>query len=162
MIAVYDLGIDANTSNEILKRFDVEAEARDPKIIIFATGINESSYRKTKDNPTVSVDQFETNLKELISKANKYTDKIFMLGLCKGSDEETVPLPRSTTGKCYTKENSKKYDEIIKKVAHEEGVTYIGVYEKLADEDFDDGLHPNLGGHQKIFEEVRRTIKSSV
>jgi lysophospholipase L1-like esterase len=158
MIAIYDLGIDTNTSRDVLERFEPEAKARKPNIIIFAVGINDSAYRKTKDNPLISIDEFRDNLIKLVNKARKFTDKIFFVGLAKGDDSNTIPLTRSTTGKCYDKENTKKYNNIIKSVCEEENIKFIDIISTLSDEDFDDGLHPNLGGHQKIFEIVKDFI----
>ncbi len=158
VMELYDLGIDRDTSRDILARFDVEAKARNPSIIIFAIGINDSCYRKTKDKPLVSIDEFEKNLLKLIKKARKFTDKIIFVGLAKGSDQETKPLLRSTTGKCYDKGNVKIYNSVIGKVSKKENLLFIDIFNKLTDEDFDDGLHPNIGGHIKIFEEVRRNL----
>jgi len=162
MIAVYDLGIDANTTYDLLEKFELEARVRKCNIIIFAIGINDSAYRKTKDNPVVTVDKFRRNIEKLLVLARKFTDKIFFVGLVKGDDSKTIPLPRSKTDKCYEKKNVKKYNDIIKVVCKKNGATFIDVFGLLNDEDFDDGLHPNLGGHQKIFEAVRRIIKNII
>lgn len=94
----------------------------------------------------------------MIFLAKKFTNKILFIGLAKGDDSNTIPLPRSTTGKCYTKENTKKYNEIIKTVCKDSNATFINIFDLLNDEDFDDGLHPNLGGHQKIFEIVKQVL----
>ena len=157
-IALYDLGVDCNNTNDLLKRFDVEAKARNPNVVLFAIGTNDSVYIKTKDNPLVSTKDFENNLLALIRKAKKFTSNIVFVGLAKGSDDMTKPLRRSTTGKCYDKENIQVYNKIIKDICKREKLLFIDIYDKLFDEDFDDGLHPNIGGHMKIFEEVRRNI----
>ena len=161
IIAVYDLGIDANTSQDLVKRFNSEASVRKPSVIIFAVGLNDSAYRKSSDKSLVPLNQFKENLGELIKQAGEYTTHIFFVGLAKGDDSKTKPLPRSTTGKCYTKENERIYNDAIKLVCKKKRVSFIEVFYLLKDEDFDDGLHPNLGGHQKIFEAVRRTLLNS-
>lgn len=161
MIAVYDLGIDANISQDLVKRFNSEASARKPSVIIFAVGLNDSAYLKSKDNPLVSLDQFKENLGELIKQAREYTTHIFFVGLAKGDDSKTKPIPRSTTGKRYTKENVRIYNDAIKSFCKKKRVSFIEIFDLLKDEDFDDGLHPNLGGHQKIFEAVRRSLLNS-
>jgi lysophospholipase L1-like esterase len=156
--AVYDLGIDGNTSDDLIDRFDVEAKARSPEIIFFAIGTNDSCFHKTKDNSEVSIEDFENNLNKLILKARKFTENIIFIGLVKGDDKITFPLIRSTTGKCYKKENIKMYDSVIRKVCDKESLLFIDVNNNLNDLDFDDGLHPNVIGHMKIFEEVRRNL----
>jgi len=157
-IELYDLGIDGNTTIDILNRFDIEVEARNPQIIIFAIGTNDSCYRKTKNNSIINIDEFKNNLDELIQRAKKYTDNIVFVGIGKGSDVLTKPLIASSTGKCYDKENIKTYDKIIKKICKKNNLLFIDINEKLLDSDFDDGLHPNIGGHIKIFEEFRRNL----
>lgn len=157
-IALYDLGIDRNTSTDLLRRFDEEAKERNADLIIFAIGINDSAYRKINSSPITTPQLFKKNINELINKARKFTKNIIFVGLVKGDDSKTIPLARSTTGKCYDKENTKKYNEIIKKICESEGISFIDLFNLLNDEDFDDGLHPNLGGHQKMFEAVRRIL----
>lgn len=161
MIAVYDLGIDGNTSQDLVKRFNSEASARKPSVIIFAVGANDSAYRKSRDEPLIQLNQFKENLGELIKQARKYTTHIFFVGLAKGDDSKTKPIPRSTTGKCYTRQNVRIFNDAVKLVCKKKRVSFIEVFDLLKDEDFDDGLHPNLGGHQKIFEAVRRTLLNS-
>ncbi len=154
-VELYDLGIDRDTTEELLKRFDIEIEARHPNVIIFAVGINDSAYRRNKNNPLVTVKKFESNLLKLINKAKKLTDKIILIGISKGNDKTTIPLLRSTTGKCYDKENVRIYNEIIKKVCKKENTSFINISGSLSDKDFYDGLHPNSAGHKKIFEIVK-------
>jgi len=158
--SVYDLGIDGDTTNDLIMRFDAEAKARSPKLIIFAIGTNDSSFRKTRNNPIVDINTFKRNVKILIDKAKIYTQKIIFLGLVKGNDEETMPLPSSSTGKCYDKENVVLYDEAMKHICLEENVNFIDLYSLLTDQDFIDGLHPNPAGHIKIFEIIREMFDS--
>ncbi len=154
--ALYDLGIDGNTTRDVLARFDAEAKARTPQIIMFAVGTNDSLYRKTEDNHEVPLEEFKNNVQQLLDKALALTPKIFFVGLVKGDDSITTPLSRSTTDKCYTKKWIKVYSDAVKGICKERGVEFVEVYDLLKDEDFDDGLHPNIGGHVKIFEAVRR------
>lgn len=160
-IALYDLGIDGNTTIDLIKRFGLEASVRNPEIIIFAIGVNDSAYRKTLDYPLVSQSEFSKNIEILLHEAKNITKKIIVLGLVKGDDTFTNPLPRSTTGKCYTRQNVEKYNNLLQAICKKQGLLFVDIWSKLIDEDFDDGLHPNLGGHMKIFEEVRRAISKS-
>lgn len=156
---LYDLGVDADTTEDVLKRFDIEAAARKPDIIIFAIGINDSAYRKTKDRQITKIDVFEKNIYELIKKAGKLTKEIVFIGLCKGSDQETMPLPASKTGKCFSKENAGIYNEVIKKCCLTKNILFIDIIDKVKDDEFCDGLHPTKEGHEKIFKEVKKKIR---
>ncbi|MCK5491238.1 MAG: NUDIX domain-containing protein [Candidatus Pacebacteria bacterium] len=155
---LYDLGIDAETTDGILERFDIEAEARKPDMVIFATGINDSAYRKIKDYPLTTIDDFEKNIYVLIKKARRFTKEIVFVGLCLGNERLTMPLPASKTGKCFTKENAIIYNEIIKKCCFNENVLFVDIIEKLKNNDFYEGLHPTKKGHEKIFKAVKDNI----
>lgn len=156
-IEVYDLGIDGNTTKDLLNRFEVEAEARKPELIIFAIGVNDSMFRHG-NNYEIDSDQFKENLGKLYEKAKKFTDKIWFVGLAKGSDSETNPLKRSSTGKCYSKESVERYDGVIKNFTSQKSLPFVDIYKSLSDSDFDDGLHPNIEGHKKIFERVKELV----
>lgn len=62
-----------------------------------------------------------------------------------------MPVP---WGIYYSNENLKKYIGIMKDVCQRNNVLFLDI-EELANEDFDDGLHPNAIGHEKIFIQVR-------
>jgi len=156
-VDLYNLGIDGNTSKDVLQRFDAEAQARNPDIIICAVGANDSIFRND-DKFDVSESVFLQNLSGILEKAKKYTQQIVFVGLVKGSDAETIPLKRSSTGKCYSKLAVKKYDGYVKSFAAQNSLPFVDVFTVLIDEDFDDGLHPNFSGHIKIFNAVIKTL----
>lgn len=160
-IDVYNLGISGDTSENILKRFDIESQARKSKenntVIIFAIGTNDSAYINTKDHPVVSKDNFKNNLLELIRHSKDVADKIIFMGIKKGSDDLTKPFPGSSTGKYFDKENIEIYNKIIEGTAKETNSAFIDV-SGLGDSDFYDGLHPNSEGHRKIFETVKKYL----
>ena len=85
-IAIYDLGIDGNTSEDILNRFDGEAKARSPEIIIFAIGTNDSHYKQNNHKFPISIKDFENNLMKIVEKAKKISTEIIFIGLAKGND----------------------------------------------------------------------------
>ncbi|MCC6711701.1 MAG: NUDIX domain-containing protein [Candidatus Pacebacteria bacterium] len=156
--SVYDLGIDKNTSTDLLKRFVSEADARNPEVIIFAIGTNDAAFIKTKSQPITKLNIFKGNLKKLSDLAEKYTHRIIFVGLAKGDDKVTNPLPQSTTGKSYDKANIVKYSQAIKEICEKENLTFIDLQDILTDADFADGLHPNVAGHEKIFQAVTKKL----
>lgn len=155
---VYDLGVDMDTTKDLLKRIEVEAMARKPSIIIIAIGVNDSLYRETEDNPETTLKEYVENMQRLITIARKYVDRIMIVGLVKGSDKWTTPLIQSTTGKCYTKERTRRYDRALKQLAERNKIPFADVNDKLGDDDFDDGLHPNTIGHAKMFAVISREL----
>jgi lysophospholipase L1-like esterase len=45
-----------------MKRFEVECIAREPDVILFAIGTNDSQYIQKKENPRVSLEKYQENL----------------------------------------------------------------------------------------------------
>lgn len=158
LFRVYDLGIDMDTTRDVLARMEVEAKSRKPAIIIFNIGTNDSLYRQTPDNPETNLVEFESNIEELINKAKAFTNRVLVVGLVKGSDKLTTPLIQSTTGKSYTKDRTRVYDRKLKEVAERLNVVFADVNNKLEDDDFDDGLHPNANGHIKMFAIISKVL----
>jgi lysophospholipase L1-like esterase len=150
----YNLGISGDTTNELLKRFDVEAEARHPTLIIFWIGDNDSILLKPQKKPMVSLPQFEKNLQKLIDKAKKFTEAVVFIG-CKKVDElKTTPVPWAT--EChYTNKNLNLYNQKIKEVSEKNRCHFLEIFDLLNKEDLDDGLHPNSKGHKKLFLKVK-------
>lgn len=164
-IFLYNLGIESNTTEDLLKRLDQEIAQRiysdEPKkygydpIVIFAIGKNDSIYihKGPKDKTWVKIDQFEKNLNKLIEKARKFTDKIIFIGPAKVNESETIPWEE--TGESYCNENIEKYNLIVEKICRENKVSFVKTIDLLDKNDLEDSLHPNSKGHQKIFERVK-------
>ena len=153
-IFTYNLGVAGDTTNELLKRFDVEAEARQPTLIIFSIGDNDSIYVKSQNKQMVSLQQFEKNLQKLTDKAKKFTDVIIFISCKKVDEPKTKPIPWATDYH-YTNQNLKSYNQKIKDIAEKNKCYFLEIFDLLENEDFEDGLHPNSKGHQKLFLQVK-------
>jgi lysophospholipase L1-like esterase len=94
---VYNCGVSGDTTNELLNRFKIESEAREPNIIIIAIGINDSYYHGTKDRPSVTIEKFQNNLQELVNQAKKFCPNVIFLGLTPVDENKTKPIPWETT-----------------------------------------------------------------
>ncbi|MFP4514749.1 MAG: SGNH/GDSL hydrolase family protein [Parcubacteria group bacterium] len=159
-IAVYNQGISGENTDDLLARFKVECAAREPQIIIFAIGINDSQYIKTKDNPRVSLEKFQNNLVELINQAKNFSNKIAFIGLTKVEDEKLMPIPWSTEEKYYDNDNVERYNAIIEKVSSEHNLPFLNLLDLLEFSDLNDGLHPNSNGHKKMFLEIKEFLQT--
>ena len=154
---VYNLGIAGETSAGILERFEVEAKAREPGIVVFDVGINDAAYVRAENRHQVEEEQFENNLKLLAEKAKQFTEKIFLIAP-KGVDESrTDPIPWHPELSYFNKDIA-RYADIVRKVGEETGATCIEIGELQAD-DLYDGLHPNARGHEKIFQEIKKFLE---
>jgi len=153
-VKVYPLGITGNTSGDILERFDVEAASRQPTMVIFAIGTNDSQYINSKDTPRVPLPKFKENLLALTEKAKKYTPAIIFVGLTGVDESRTMPVSWSTT-KYYDNDNLSKYNAVIQEIAAKNGFQFIDVSGILKNDELKDGLHPNSVGHKKLFKKIR-------
>lgn len=151
---LYNFGICGETSEDLLKRFDIEAKAIGPDKIVFAIGINDSKFPSESDINKIPLVEFEQNLNELLQQAKNYTDQITLVGLTKVDDEW-----KSVRGSRFLNEEIEKYDSIIKKVADEHNHHFISVIDVVNPvTDLADGLHPNATGYQKMFEKIKSEV----
>ena len=158
-ISVYNCGISADTTDNILRRFRVEAEARDPDIIIFAIGINDSAYFETRDEARVSINDFKPNLEKLISQAKEFVERVIFVGLNNVNEKETKTFNNNNKDAAFDNKNVEIYNIVIKEVASNEKLDFIDLKEVIKLEDLSDGLHPNTEGHKKIFKTVKNFLK---
>lgn len=154
---VYNLGISGETSHEIVGRFDAEAAAREPGIIIFDVGINDAAYIKKEGRHLVEEAEFKKNIRMLVRAAKKFTDKIFLMIPRSVDESRTDPVPWRPE-LSYLNEDLMEYGEFIREIADEEGVKFFQP-SPLLPEDYEDGLHPNAQGHEKIFQEIKKFLE---
>ncbi len=153
-IFVYNRGVGGDKTEDLLERFEVECQSIGPDIIIFAIGINDSQYVKTKNNPRVSIEKFEENVKKLIEKTKKFTEKILFVGLTKADETKTMPIPWGKE-KYYENDVILQYDSVIRQICQKSNILYIHMFDLLDDKLLPDGLHPNSEGYEKMFNRVR-------
>ncbi len=159
-VELYNCGVSGDTTDDLLQRFDIECAAREPQIIIFAIGINDSRYINSKDNPQTPLDRFQDNITVLFEKAKKHAGKIICLGLTKVDDNKTAPCSWKPT-KFYTDENVKIYDTVLKNVCKSTDIFFLEMHDVLENADLEDGLHPNARGHEKMFLRVKEFLLSN-
>lgn len=152
---IYNCSVSGGTTDTILKRFENEAKIRNADALIFQTGGNDAAYENTPGNYLVSPEKFKSNLEEIIKRARKITDKIIFMDLKNCDESRTTPV--SWIDIYYTNENIEKYSKIMEEVCRENGVDFMDIA-KLENEDFEDGLHPNASGHEKVFRQVKEFL----
>ena len=147
---LYNLSIPGNTTDDVLARFHIETEAREPHIIIFAVGTNDSSCRDNPTIPRVSPEKFKENVRTLIREAHQRTRAVVWIGLTAVDEKRTMPFETIY----FANQNIREYDAIIQQECKESGILYLDMFSLLVPEDLEDGLHPNKQGHEKLFHAV--------
>jgi lysophospholipase L1-like esterase len=157
-VHVYNLSLFADNTDGLLKRFETEAKSRKADMIIFAIGINDSLYLRTKDNRNVDLDRFKSNLLELVRIAQNIADNVMFIGLTKVDETKTMPRPTGIPERFYENESIVKYDTVIREFCEKNALVYVDMKEVIKIEDLEDGLHPNSQGHEKIFKAILKAL----
>lgn len=149
-IDLYNLSMPGNTTQDLLRRFKWETLFRQPEVIIFAIGIN-NSVRHSSDNSYVfSLEESSQQLRQLLKQAQKHTQQVIFIGLTNVDEKKTRPMFLDKDIN-YDNQRIKAIDQIIAELARKENLPYCPLFGKLAAADLLDGLHPNRHGHQKIY-----------
>lgn len=162
-ISVYNVGISGDTTHDVLERFDVEAKAREPEMIVFSIGINDAIYIIDEDRHKNTEEGFRDNIKKLIAKSKIFTDKILLLSCNPVDQDKTTPISWDKN-KEYHNSYIQKLNKIIEEIALEEGLLFVDIYKVFIERQnyidlLPDGLHPNEDGHELIFQVVKENIK---
>ncbi len=153
---IYNLSISGGTTETILERFESEAKMREADTILFQTGGNDAAYDKDNKEHLVSPEKFEANIEKIILKARSLAKRIMFIGFNNCDESKTMPV--SWCNLCYTNEYIEEYNVVMKNVCHKNEIKFVDIFGLLDSADFEDGLHPNANGHQKIFDVVKKTI----
>lgn len=160
---VYNLGIDGNTTRQVINRFNNETQARlwpDCDYgVIFAIGINDTLFREQKDYISTP-SQYKEDLAILLQQARELTPRIAFVNLCPVDETLTNPLPNSSTGKSFTNERINAFNNVLGEFCSTNDVTLINVHDQFmkSSNALADGLHPNAKGHQIIAKAVQPTV----
>ena len=155
-VEVYNVGVSGDTTEDLVKRFtpDCEARNRKPQIILFAIGINDSSLINTPDNPKVSVEQFQSNLRRLFSEAKTFSNTIAFIGLTTVDESK---MPRKEV-KYWSNDSIRKYNKVLQHFCHETDIPFLDMLSVLDIKDLFDGLHPDANGHEKMFQKIKEFL----
>ncbi len=152
-VEIFNLGISGETAAGLLSRFEAEAKARGADALIFQMGGNDAAFDNDTKIAQMSLEKFRTNLEEIIVRAKRVTSNIIFIGL-KNCDE-TKTMPVSWCNLCYSNAKLQEYNEVMKEGCAQKGVLFLEPPHLDVATDFDDGLHPNALGHEKIFQSVK-------
>ncbi len=155
-VEVYNCSISGGTTETILARFESETKIREADALIFQSGGNDSYLKGKNGLNQIPLDKFKDNLEEIIKRARNITKNIIFIG-CENVDEsKTAPVFWEDI--YYLNAEVKKYNEVMKSVCEKHNIPLIDIFGLLNNEDFDDGLHPNAIGHEKIFQKVKNFL----
>lgn len=163
---MYNLGIDGQTSAQILARFDHEVKPRlwlDARHgFILACGINDSLVRANGSAESTPA-QFREHLRSLVRAARVYGSDILVCDITPVDETKTTPLPSSSSGKTYTNGRIALFNDAADEVCEEEGVESVRVSDVFSGSDYAsllaDGLHPADEGHARMADMIYDVIR---
>lgn len=162
---VYNLGIDGDTAEGILKRLESEIKPRiepeEETVIIVSAGINDSLFNNKTGEFKVPKKEYDFYLDKIFNAAKKFTAKVLFIGAHPINELLTDPVP--WVPDCsYLKKYIKEYDDISKKVCKENKVHFIDLYSELEKtkykENLVDGVHFNDKGQKMMFEIIKNYL----
>jgi lysophospholipase L1-like esterase len=166
---IFNLGVSGDTTKDVLKRFEAETNARTLKgrkpMFIFSIGTN-NTVVEGNGKKWSEPEEYQDDLRELITLAKKYSDKILFVGLPPCEEEKTTPVFWSNIH--YTNERILLFDKAAREICEENGVAHVAIFEALKERMdreeklFADGLHPNNKGHELICNLVRPELDKLV
>lgn len=162
---VYNLGVSGNTTKDLLNRFESETKRRLKKgaetIIVFDIGINDCQFIHSKNGLRLSSEDFRNNLQKLFNLAERLSSKIIFVGLTPVDEEKTTPIPWNED-KSWKNKYINQFNKTLRSFCEEKKVYFVDLLEDFMETNYkillEDGSHPNVKGHQKIFEIVKNFL----
>lgn len=149
-ITHYNLGIRRETSEDILKRWEVECDSRLPQvsenIVVFSFGVNDTVIENGQRR--VSLESSIENAKTILLNASKKYD-VIMIGMPPINDDEQNER---------IKELDDKYQELCKKL----NIPYLSIFNRLVHNEIwkdevalNDGAHPRDKGYEILADLIK-------
>ena len=158
----FNLGIGGETTEGLMKRFEVETKARfspDENLIFFFYGANDLALSEGKE--IVSLTDFEQNLSQVISQAKRFATEIYVISI--------LPISKKVDGikipdrKFRTTQKIELYNQKLKELALQNQIEFIDIFSRFnsTKEEFlsKDGIHPNEKGYQFIANQIKPIVE---
>jgi len=163
---IFNLSIAGDTTEDLLNRFDNDIVDKNPDMIMFAIGINDSIYLHADKINYIDFVKFNENIKSLIENARNFSKNIFCIGLTPVDEDRTKPISWRPD-MYYTNVEVEKYNNTIKDICEKENLKFVDIFSELVEDNYSgllsDGLHPNAAGHKwiaaKIIKELQPCLK---
>lgn len=160
-VSIFNLGIGGETTNGLIKRFEVELNARKSEnnnLVFFSYGANDLSIVDGKT--LVTIDKYKENYLKVIKKTKEITSNIYIISIMPIS--KNIDGKISTTGKIRTNKVINEYNKVLIDIANSENVNFIDVntdFEKNKEDYLSkDLVHPNDKGYVFIANKIKPII----
>lgn len=132
---IFNLGISADNSENVLKRIAPEIIARtrhgNLPIVLIQIGVNDSSTDSMPAGESVSlpIDNYEQNLRDIVKKVRPLSSGIVFVGLPACDESRTTPV--SWGDYHYTNDAIRAYENKMRDIASELSIPFIPVFDQF-------------------------------
>ncbi|HEX8080091.1 MAG TPA: GDSL-type esterase/lipase family protein [Jatrophihabitans sp.] len=145
------IGIGGLTAQELYDRLQSE-DISGYSVICLAIGLNDSRYRADQEQYETELDQFRSDLEQLLRMVTNGPRRVGLLSLLRVDEARSAPLKED---KKYFNVDIVRYEETLRDLASNFNVEVIEAPDMHLDpSNYDDGVHPSDSGHHQIFERV--------
>jgi lysophospholipase L1-like esterase len=162
---LFNLGVNGDTTNELISRLLPEAALRKPGLIIISVGSNDV-YRKDSINAPkqTTLENYKSNIHKLIEQSLSLCPVVF-LSAFPINESKTTPMKGWGHTTFYLKKDQEEYQEAAKQICLDLNIPYCDVYSEWLKHDYttwltEDGLHANPAGHEKVFIFLKNFLKN--
>jgi acyl-CoA thioesterase I len=158
-----NLGVDGDTTDDLVLRFEADVEGKDPDIIVIAIGTNDSMYLSDEDRNYVDLEKFIANLGMLKKMAEQHANRVAFVGLTPADERLTTPVSWGT-GMLYINREIERYDRAIRAFCEKEAAQFIDIHDDFMKLEYmdmlADGLHPNALGYEWMAKKIAMALQS--
>jgi lysophospholipase L1-like esterase len=147
-VGVYNLGVDGDRSEQLMRRIAGEAAARNASVIVISIGANDLGWHGTEGT---EIALFRERYDRILAEAGRFSERILVLGLLnvdEGNDSHGV-----------RNEQVLAFNGVIEELAREHQAEFLSLFGTLGPTDFVDGLHPSSSGHAKLAPLIARELE---
>ncbi len=159
---VFNLGKGGETTDGLVKRIQVESEARkspEENVVFFGYGANDLAL--VDGNPQVSVAQYQNNLHRAITVVKGITQHVYAINILPIASEIDGVI--GDNGKLRSNTDVELYNKTVLDIVKETGIGLIDVNTLFIEDRkallSNDGLHPNEVGYMKMAEKIKPILK---
>lgn len=164
---VFNLGISADTSSDILHRIEGEIKTRtrphhkQKPVVVLQVGVNDSC--REPEEHRVPMNEYKKNLVTIIERIKPIVSGVVLVGFSACDESQTMPVFWGEHN--YSNADIREYEKNMGDVAKESNIEFIPVFDSFKKEltkdssILPDGLHPNDRGHEIIYNIVRPRLE---
>lgn len=131
---------------------------------ILSVGSNDARAVTAPDNFSSSLEHFQSEMTALISQMSASFDQLYVLDFFPIDESKTMPFVSPTTGIRYYYSNERRFQfsDALEAICRTQGVVFlktgVPINEWIGSYLYEDGLHPNSIGHQKLAEITMKSL----